>query len=212
MSKRRLMAIAFSALLMFSVGSPKLLAEEPLEEPPPEADFLDSILDSLLVVPSEEVSEEFPYPQLGYLLEITIPSCEPCLLRLPHTLVGVVQLLVGLLDALEETPGWPGLLEEVIDRVLQRMIAEPSLLINIVELPFGGIIRWSLLNPLTWPEQDICQAVVMTLDPTDPLGSYQACLYQISSILSAVLLGLPISGLAGLVSALPLLSAMGIGA
>ena len=185
------------ALLMVGgITSPVALAQEP--PLPEEGDLLDSVLDSLLLVPAESISSEFPYPELGTCLNFIIPPLAPLLEALPSTLGGVIKLIGKVME-------YPDAIEVVLDRVVLRIEKEPSLLVNLVEIILGGIVRLSILNPLTWPSDPNCQAVVGQCNITNPLGSCQDITYQISQTMSFILRGLPISGLAYLVDVVPML-------
>jgi hypothetical protein len=153
---------------------------------------------ALLLVPAESISSEFPYPELGTCLNFIIPPCAPLLEALPSTLGGVIKLIGKVME-------YPDAIEVVLDRVILRIEEEPSLLVNLVEIVLGGIVRLSILNPLTWPSDPNCQAVIGQCNIADPVGSCQDITYQISQTMSFILRGLPIGGLAYLVDVVPML-------
>ena len=192
----KLAGIMLALLMVGGITSPVALAQEP--SPPEEGDLLDSVLDSLLLVPAESISSEFPYPELGTCLNFIIPPLAPLLEALPSTLGGVIKLIGKVME-------YPDAIEVVLDRVVLRIEKEPSLLVNLVEIILGGIVRLSILNPLTWPSDPNCQSVVGQCDIINPLGSCQDITYQISQTMSFILRGLPITGLAYLVDVVPML-------
>jgi hypothetical protein len=187
--KVKLVAVVLVFLVAFGGMLPVASAEG---NPPPsdeEMTTLDSILYSLLYVPGEEISTDFPYPQIGALLNCVIPPLSPVLDAVPLTL-GRVLMLVGKL--LEH----PTTVQAVLSRVVSLIESEPPILINVVDLVLGGIISLSILNPLTWPSDPVCVSIVETCDLTDPTGSCCSCVSQMSYIIGSILLGLPLGGLA----------------
>jgi hypothetical protein len=194
--KVKLMGVMLAVSLALGGAGPALANEPP--PPEEEGDLLDSILKSMLLVPAESLSTEFPYPQLGACLNVVIPPMEPVLNVLPSTLVGIIKLVVKVFE-------YPDEIGVVLGRLIPLIVAEPSLIVNLIEVLTGGIVKLSICNPLTWPTDANCRAIMGTCDITDPVGSFEGCCYQVSWIVSLILQGLPIGGLSSLMDWVPVI-------